>query len=83
MDIKTFWKTQPEPVKVAIAERAGTTIGYLRQCRGGSRQVSVGLAMRLVTASNGLLTLHELRPDIWDDPHAPPRIKLTQLDAAA
>ena len=70
MDVKTFLKTQGETVIVDVAEKAGTTVGYLRQIVYGHRRVSTSLAQRLVKASNGLLTLHELRPDIWVDPIA-------------
>lgn len=49
----------------AFADRAGTTVDYLQQLKGGHRKPSVELSRRFVSASNGKLKLHELRPDIW------------------
>lgn len=51
----------------AFADRAGTTDAHLAQLKGDHRRPSPEMARKLVAASNGALTLAELRPDIWGD----------------
>lgn len=67
MDIKTFCKTYDRQFIREVAEKAGTNYDHLRyQLVGGHRKASHKLAIRLVKASRGILTLHGIRPDIWD-----------------
>lgn len=54
-----------------FAARSKIQEGYLKQlkCRtpGNQHRVpSVALCRRFVAVSNGVLTLEELRPDVWD-----------------
>jgi hypothetical protein len=66
MDIKTFISTHDESFVEQVCKKANTDFDYLRfQVCGGHRKVSTKLAKKLVEASGGLLTLHELRPDVW------------------
>lgn len=48
-----------------FAARAGTTVNYLPLLMGGHRKPGHELARRLTEASNGVLELSALRPDIW------------------
>lgn len=65
MNIKDFLNNLT-PVAVAeFAARAETTVGHLAQLKGGHRKPSPEFAKRLVAASFGVLTLAELRPDVW------------------
>lgn len=64
MDLKTFFKRYNITNIQKVAERAGTTLAYLQQCRYGNRRLSADLAVRLEWASGGVLTAHELRPDL-------------------
>lgn len=49
----------------AVAQKAGTTLGYLQCIAYKNRRPSPELAMRLETASNGAMKRSDLRPDIW------------------
>jgi len=54
-----------------VAQQAGTSLGYLRGCKYGQRQMSADLAIWLEYATGGELTARELRPDLpW--PGTPP-----------
>ena len=55
-----------------VAEKAGTTLGYLRGCLYGQRRMSADIAIRLEDASDGEMTARELRPDLpWPAPQRP------------
>ena len=49
----------------ALAAKAGTHYVYLYQIRSGHRKASPKMARKIVEASAGNLTLHDVRPDIW------------------
>lgn len=51
----------------ALAVKVGKCSQYLWQCSVGLRRPSWRLSRQLV-AADGRLTLHELRPDVWDAP---------------
>lgn len=53
-----------------FAHRAGTTDAHLAQLKGGHRRPSAEMAKRLSAASCGVVTLCELRPDIWEEQRA-------------
>ena len=55
------------PERKALAAKVGTNPLYLWQCATGRRSPSPAMARRLVE-SDARLTLHELRPDIWEAP---------------
>lgn len=70
MDISTYLKTYGYKAGADLAEKAGTNLMYLKQIMWGLRTMSAELAIRLESASNGLVTTYENRPDLpW--PHAP------------
>jgi DNA-binding transcriptional regulator YdaS (Cro superfamily) len=65
MNIKDYLNTLTPDEREAFAVRAGTTDAYLQQLKGGHSKPSTKLCHKLVAASNGALTLEELRPDVW------------------
>lgn len=54
----------PADRREAVAEKAGTTVGYLWQLAGGHRKAASELAERLQDASAGEITIAGLRPDL-------------------
>ena len=68
MDLQDYVDTFGRPALVGLAEKAGTTPGYLDQCRvrgPSGRKPSSDLVKSLVVASEGFLTREKLRPDIY------------------
>ena len=69
MDLRQLFAVISPQEKLVLADKADTDILYLYQLHGGprnrpNRRPSVSLCRRLVEADSRL-TLHELRPDIW------------------
>lgn len=56
-----------QPEREQFASAAGTSVGYLWLLAGKHRQPSPKLARKLQEASGGILTLAELRPDLWGE----------------
>lgn len=52
--------------KLEIARRANTAPIYLYQIARGLRKPSPDMAKRLHSASGFVVSLHALRPDVWD-----------------
>lgn len=68
MDIKTYLTVNTTATARALARRAGTSHGYLRLMGYGVRRPSAEMALKLESASDGLITARELRPDVpWRD----------------
>lgn len=59
----------PEPRRKEVADKAGTSVGYLWQLAGGHRKAASDLAERLQDASDGEITIAGLRPDLVDLAH--------------
>ncbi|MEN5117471.1 hypothetical protein ABE488_09080 [Luteimonas sp. TWI662] len=72
--LRNFLATMPPDGQAAYAQRAGTTIGYLRKALSKGQRFDGALARRLDEQSDGAVSRHELRPDIFgeisDDPDA-------------
>lgn len=51
--------------QAAYAARCGTTIGYLRKALSKGQRFDGGLVRLLHVESGGVVSLSELRPDIW------------------
>ncbi|WP_313319562.1 hypothetical protein [Stenotrophomonas sp.] len=51
--------------QAAYAARCGTTIGYLRKALSKGQRFDGGLVRQLHVESGGVVSLTELRPDIW------------------
>lgn len=71
MDLKTFIEDPSR--RAALAEACGTSPDYLWQVATGwkGRKPSPKLAQKINQATLGLVTLAELRPDVWGVPAAP------------
>lgn len=66
MKLSKYLKTLTPTQRETLAKRAKTTLAYLQQLSGGHRAAGPQLARRLEEASGGLVTRHDLRPDIFD-----------------
>jgi hypothetical protein len=69
MDVRTYLCTVSRQHARVVCKRAGTTYDYLTQLakRPGEpsyRRPSLALARRLAEASDGAMTVRELRPDL-------------------
>lgn len=65
MDCRAFLKTTPPEERIRVAERAGTTVAYLKQIAGGHSRPSADLAVRLELASGRRMTREELLPEFF------------------
>ena len=65
MKLKDYLEGLTDPERRAFAKACGTTTNYLCQLKIKHRTPSPRLCLRLVRASGGVLTLEELRPDVW------------------
>ncbi|MDG4594225.1 MAG: YdaS family helix-turn-helix protein [Candidatus Contendobacter sp.] len=71
MNLKDFFAAHDTAQIAAVAERANTSLGYLRGCLYGQRRMSADLAVWLEYASDGEMTARELRPDLpWQSTEA-------------
>jgi DNA-binding transcriptional regulator YdaS (Cro superfamily) len=52
----------------AFAKKAETSVGYINLLSCGARNASPKLAKRLQDASDGKVTIYDLRPDVYDIP---------------
>lgn len=53
--------------QVDFADRAGTTIGYLRKAISINQRLGEGICIRLVKAADGALSPEDLRDDVdWN-----------------
>ena len=83
MNLHDLFKSYPTAQIAIIAEKAGTSLGYLRGCRYGQRRVSADLALWLEYVTDGELTAHELRPDLpWPERRSTQPSPSTALEAA-
>lgn len=65
MDLKDYFLSLETKERQEFAERAETTVNYIPLLTGGHRLASPAMARRLSDASNGAVSLSDLRPDIW------------------
>lgn len=64
MNLQAFFAMYPKTAIAAIAQQAGTSLGYLEHITKGRRRMSADLAILLEHATGGELTARELRPDL-------------------
>lgn len=64
MDMATYLRQAAPEEREALAEKAGTSVGYLYLIGGRHRRASARLCKAL-NAADPRLSLAELRPDIW------------------
>ena len=50
-----------------LAKSVGVVPAYLYQIANGYRKPSAKLAKKIHEATNGAVSLHSLRPDVWND----------------
>lgn len=67
MDLLTFISDFPDRVE-SVADEAGTKAVYLRQIARRHRNASHRLAKAIERATDGAVTVQDLRPDIFGDP---------------
>ena len=65
--MKTYLKQAAPEERKALAVVVGSSVGYFYLIAGGHRKAGIELCKALVKAEPKL-TLHGLRPDIWDEP---------------
>lgn len=67
MNIKTYLQTQGLTQK-AFADQLAVSPGLVWQWINGQTPVTAERAREIESATGGLVTRHELRPDIFDPP---------------
>ena len=67
--MKTFIKMEGREAAARLAIKAGTKYVYLTQIASGFRKPSGRLTLLLERLSQGKLTRHELRPDLYPKEH--------------
>jgi len=63
--LRTYLASLNSQEQAAFARKAGTSIGYLRKALCIGQRFGGVLARRLDEASNGAISRHSLRPDIF------------------
>lgn len=78
--LRTYLSTLSPAQQAVFAERAGTTIGYLRKALSKRQRFDGALVRQLNLESAGSVSLTDLRPDIWpgDEQAAQPQQTVVQ-----
>lgn len=63
--LRTYLATMPPAKQADYAKRAGTSIGYLRKAMSKGQRFDGALARRLDEESGGVVSRHDLRPDVF------------------
>ncbi|ENQ6443803.1 helix-turn-helix domain-containing protein [Citrobacter freundii] len=63
--MKAYWDSLTKEQQSQLAERVGSTPGYLRLVFNGYKKASFSLAKRLEQNTFGAITKSDLRPDIY------------------
>lgn len=66
MDLRTYLNSITQPEREALAKNCETSVDYFWQLSGGHRKAGHNLAKRIEKYTDGKVTKHELRPDIFD-----------------
>jgi DNA-binding transcriptional regulator YdaS (Cro superfamily) len=81
MDMKTFIEKEGLEAATRLAKKAGTKYVYLTQIASGFRKPSGRLVLLLERYSEGMLTRHELRPDLYpNEPMIEQKCRNSPLD---
>lgn len=72
--MKTYLKQATPHEREALALAVGSSVGYFYLIAGGHRNAGTDLCKLLVEAEPRL-TLHDLRPDVWDVDPVPPVVE--------
>ena len=65
MKLRAYLKTLDAEGKKRAAVRFGCKMGYLSQLSGGHRNASGKLALKIERETAGMVTRHDLRPDLY------------------
>lgn len=65
MKLQTYLASLTPSERDAFAARINSTPGYVKLLRSGHKRVGHAMAKRILVATDGQVTLHEMRPDIW------------------
>jgi hypothetical protein len=73
MNLKPWLNSASDAERLAVAEKAETTVAYLWQIAGSHREAGAKLARRIATATEKItpdrvVTAADLRPDIFEVP---------------
>jgi len=66
MDLESYWGSLCPAGKSAFADRANSSVMYVGHVvRGAKKASSIEFLLRLAEASQGAITVEELRPDLF------------------
>lgn len=72
--LRTYLATLSPAEQAVFADRAGTTIGYLRKALSKGQRFDGALVRQLHLESAGSVSLTDLRPDIWPGDERQPTV---------
>lgn len=61
----SFFMSMPLPERDVFAAACGTTVGNIKQLAYGHGMASAQMAVRIEAKSNGAVSRHDLRPDLF------------------
>lgn len=65
MNLRDYWQSlKPESARQAFAEQCGSTLGYFKLLASGHAKCGPDLAIRIEAASDGMVRVESLRPDV-------------------
>jgi DNA-binding transcriptional regulator YdaS (Cro superfamily) len=67
MHLKTYFEGEPYGAKKEMSDFLGITPTWLGLLIKKQKRPSISLSKKIVKATQGLVTLKELRPDIFQD----------------
>ena len=67
MTLREWLRQNPYPVRLKMANKVGTTVAYLYKLAGGHGRPGWSICPRIEQATQGQVTRHELRPDIYPE----------------
>ncbi len=83
MVLREYLNSLTRTAQVDFANRAGTTIGYLRKALSAGQSIGAEICVRIERESSGFVTRQDLRDDwqaIWPELEAQdPRLTLHEL----
>lgn len=65
MNLQEYFSTEPRGSKKEMADYLGISQVWLSQLIKQKKEPSVWLARKILRATQGLVTLHDLRPDLF------------------
>lgn len=81
--LRAYLGTLTPDEQSAYAQRAGTTIGYLRKAMSVGQRFDGALARLLDEESGGEVRRADLRPDIWPEGESSKPVRIDTPEAAA